>query len=366
MAKQSKNLPAEVAETETELEVLDAGPPEPPEMQLANQIVTARAAMTPQERITENAELVAALAPEIQREHLANIQGKDYMCVGGGIAIANALGFTISVSGITRDQDLGVFEATAEMRNGLTNEVVATAVGYVGDDESRWVNGPKFALLSMTQTRAEAKLCRANFGHLYTIFGAASATPAEEMGGIRDNGPQSPAPRPRKQVASTAKTKAKVAEATPEPGPEPAKAKAKVTLPDSEILDPKIGAKGQDLMVIHSVTHLSSGEGDKAWKVYFAQARGSVTRFASGKKATIQAEVRYATFDEKIAEKLRQMEDTGIEIGIDWVQAKTKKGKGLRINKIMNADDVTANHGGSPDVVTKGDIDKTLDNDIPF
>ena len=366
MAKQAKNLPA-VAETETELEVLDAGPPEPPAMQLANQIVTARAAMTPQERITENAELVVALAPEIQREHLANIQGKEYMCVGGGIAIANALGFTISVSGITRDQDLGVFEATAEMRNGLTNEVVATAVGYVGDDESRWVNGPKFALLSMTQTRAEAKLCRANFGHLYTIFGAASATPAEEMGGIRDNGPQSPAPRPRKQVASAAKTKAKVVEATPEPAPEPAKAKAKV--PDnSEILDPKIGAKGQDLMVIHSVTHLSSGEGDKAWKVYFVQARGSVTRFASGKKATIQAEVRYATFDEKIAEKLRQMEDTGIEIGIDWVQAKTKKGKGLRINKVLNADDVTANHGGSPDVVTTADIDKTLDldNDLPF
>jgi len=96
------------------------------------------------------------------------------------------------------------------------------------------------------------------------------------------------------------------------------------------------------------------------------QARGSVTRFASGKKATIQAEVRYATFDEKIAEKLRQMEDTGIEIGIDWVQAKTKKGKGLRINKIMNADDVTANHGGSPDVVSTADIDKALDDDLPF
>ena len=365
MAKQTKNLPA-VAETETELEVLDAGPPEPPAMQLANQIVTARAAMTPQERITENAELVAALAPEIQREHLANIQGKDYMCVGGGIAIANALGFTISVSGITRDQDLGVFEATAEMRNGLTNEVVATAVGYVGDDESRWVNGPKFALLSMTQTRAEAKLCRANFGHLYTIFGAASATPAEEMGGIRDNGPQSPAPQPRKQVASAAKTKAKTVQPAPEPAPEPAKAK----VPDnSEILDPKIGVGGQDLMVIHSVTNQSSPEGArKPWKVYFVQARGSVTRFALGKTAKIQAEVRYATFDQKIADKLISMTDTNLEIGIDWEMARTSKGKGLRINSILNADDVTANHGGSPDVVTTADIDKTLDldNDLPF
>ena len=105
------------------------------------------------------------------------------------------------------------------MTNGLTDQVVATAVGYVGDDEDRWVQGPKFALLSMTQTRAEAKLCRINFGHLYTLLGASTATPAEEMMGVEFH--DSPA-RPARQAQAPAR--APVAATTadvPDPSDDP-------------------------------------------------------------------------------------------------------------------------------------------------
>ena len=156
------------------------------------EVLDSRSKLTPQDRIKQNEELVRVLAPEVQREHLQNVQGKEYMCVGGGIAIANGMGFTISVSEVTFDKDLGVYSAVARMTDGV---VESSAIGYVGDDEARWVRGPKFALMSMTQTRAIAKLCRANFGHLYTLLGAASATPAEEMSAVPTSTESSLPPR---------------------------------------------------------------------------------------------------------------------------------------------------------------------------
>jgi len=156
-----------------------------------------RANMTPTERIKENEELVRVLAPAIKREHLANISGKAFMCVGGGIAIANAMGFTISVTEVIFNKELGCYQSMAHMHNGITGDQVAFAAGHVGDDEDRWINGPKFALLSMTQTRAIAKLLRANFGHLYVLLGASESTPAEEMSSIGTRGEQ-----PRRQATA--------------------------------------------------------------------------------------------------------------------------------------------------------------------
>ena len=114
------------------------------------------AALTPTERIERNKEMISVLAPIIQKHHLSSIQGKQYMNVGGGIAVANALGYAVSVSEVVYDKDMGVFKATAELRDANTGVFVASAVGYVGDDEKRWSKGPVSAKLSMTQTRAEA------------------------------------------------------------------------------------------------------------------------------------------------------------------------------------------------------------------
>jgi hypothetical protein len=157
--------------------------------------------LTPMERIERNKELIGVLSPIIKDHHLANIQGKNYMCVGGGIAVANAMGYAVSVSEVTYDKAMAVYQATAELRDSTTGVLVATAVGYVGDDEARWAKGPAYARLSMTQTRAEAKLLRANFGSVYVLLGASTDTPAEEMSGVvtqggTDKAPPSP---PRKK-----------------------------------------------------------------------------------------------------------------------------------------------------------------------
>ena len=165
-----------------------------------NHMVHAEPEATPQERMLRNQQLITMLAPEIKAKHLANIQGKNHMCVAGGIAIANCLGYTVSVGEVECNESLGVTSAKAELHDS-DGKVVAYAFGYVGDDEKRWVTGPKFARLSMTQTRAEAKLCRVNFGHMYTMLGASSDTPAEEMHGVQGVIEKpAPAPKPRPVV----------------------------------------------------------------------------------------------------------------------------------------------------------------------
>jgi len=145
--------------------------------------------LSPQQMIQQNGDLVRMLAPEIQSHHLANIQGKSYMCVGGGIAIANSQGYTISVGDVIEDTSAGRWKARASLHNNMTGAEVAFAWGYVYDDEQRWMGGPKAARDSMTQTRAQAKMCRANFGHLYVLMGAATATPAEEMQMVQATAP---------------------------------------------------------------------------------------------------------------------------------------------------------------------------------
>ena len=217
-----------------------------------------RALMSPQERIKQNADLVKLLAPEIKAQHLMCIQGRNYMCVGGGICIANAMGFAVSVSDVKYDSELGAHKARATMTDGLVN---AGATGYVGDDETKWVSGPKYALYSMTQTRAEAKLCRINFGHLYTLFGADSATPAEEMMGVQAAPVSRPAP---KKKAAKKVTKKAAQKSAP-----PAQAEAdEAQAPGGD--NPREDNRGNAVFEIEDVTHEvvthAKGEFDK-WNI---------------------------------------------------------------------------------------------------
>jgi hypothetical protein len=140
--------------------------------------------LSPQDRIEQNKDLIKALAPQVQKYHLSNIGGKAYMNVGGGIAVANAMGYSISVGDVIEDKAKECFKAVATLHCSVTGAKIAEAVGYVGFDEDRWMKAPTYARLSMTQTRAEAKLCAANFRSVYTMLGAASDTPAEEMAGV--------------------------------------------------------------------------------------------------------------------------------------------------------------------------------------
>ena len=155
------------------------------------------APLTIAQRLQANQQLVATLAPEIQTYHLEIIQGKPYMKVAGGIAIAQALGFAISVGPVEmgKDADGEWYAAVATLTDIVSGMKVAEATGYLGKGEGDWSSKPIAAQRSMCQTRAEAKLCRANFGSIYTLLGADSDTPAEEMQTVA---------QPAKQVTNTA------------------------------------------------------------------------------------------------------------------------------------------------------------------
>lgn len=148
-----------------------------------------------QERIVENRELIKALAPQIKKHHLLDSgKAEKYMKVGGGMAIAQTLGFTVSVDDteyFPTGDEVPYYRAKAWLlRDG---QKVAWAMGYLGMDEPRWAASQLYAKKSMCQTRAVAKLCRINFGALYILLGATSDTPAEEMTFAEQGTPTSPA-----------------------------------------------------------------------------------------------------------------------------------------------------------------------------
>jgi len=146
-------------------------------------------------RIEANKRVIGLLAPELQKHHLLELNGQRYMRVAGGIALAQALGFTISVGDVVRSEDAdGAWLACkAELKDVSSGLVVAEATGYVGFDEQQWATATRAARMSMTQTRAIAKLCRSNFGAMYTLLGATKDTPAEEMTAVA---PETPAAAP--------------------------------------------------------------------------------------------------------------------------------------------------------------------------
>ena len=67
--------------------------------------------------------------------------------------------------------------------------VLATAEGFVGDDEPMWKKRPMYARRAMAQTRASSRVCRSAFAHVVVLIDKdLGTTPAEEMQGVVDNG----------------------------------------------------------------------------------------------------------------------------------------------------------------------------------
>ena len=156
------------------------------------------------ERLAENKALITALAPQIQAHHLMEVEGHTYVRVAGGIALAEALGYAISVGPVRMDREADeypIYVSSATLIDRSSGVVIATAEGYLGMDERRWASAPIYARRSMCQTRAVAKLCRINFGSMYIMLGASSDTPAEE---IPDRAPaqQAHLPVPTRQQQS--------------------------------------------------------------------------------------------------------------------------------------------------------------------
>lgn len=132
----------------------------------------------------------ASICKDIVVQTATTIQGRKYVGVEGWQAIAIAHGCAAG----SRDVEAvpGGVRAIGEVRRMLDGVVIATAEGFVGEDEPTWYGGqmrgktlPKradYAIRAMAQTRAISRACRSAFAHVVVMMNAGLATtPAEEV-----------------------------------------------------------------------------------------------------------------------------------------------------------------------------------------
>jgi hypothetical protein len=135
-------------------------------------------------RVATNA---ATLCAEIVKATATKIQGKKYVQVEGWLSIAAAHGCLVSIAKVEKVD--GGISATAELRRHSDGLVLATAEGFVGDDERTWANRPMYARRAMAQTRASSRVCRSAFAHVVVLIDRdLGTTPAEEMQGVIEHG----------------------------------------------------------------------------------------------------------------------------------------------------------------------------------
>lgn len=135
---------------------------------------------------------VAGVCREIVLKTAQSIQGRKYVRVEGWQAIATAYGCIASA----RDVEVvpGGIRAIGEVRRVSDGVVLATAEGFVGDDEKTWASRPVYARRAMAQTRSLSRACRSAFAFVVVLIDAdLSTTPAEEMEGLSERQPP-PAP----------------------------------------------------------------------------------------------------------------------------------------------------------------------------
>ena len=171
---------------------------------------------------------VAGLCKEIVLKTAMEIQGRKYVKVEGWQSIATAHGCTASARDVERVE--GGVRAIGEIRRMSDGVVIATAEGFVGEDEPTWFGGPDkawdkinrcfkevtrekrpdYAIRAMCQTRAISRACRTAFAHVVVLMDSnLSTTPAEEVpiGGFNDE-PAKPAHNPQepRKVTEAAQT----------------------------------------------------------------------------------------------------------------------------------------------------------------
>src|SRR5690348_16059169 len=128
----------------------------------------------------------ASLCREVVKNTAMKIQGRKYVRAEGWLSIAVAHGCVVSVRDV--EQIDGGIRAIAELRRLADQSLIATAEGFVGDDEPLWAKRPMYARRAMAQTRASSRVCRTVFAHVVVMIDASlGTTPAEEMMGIEVN-----------------------------------------------------------------------------------------------------------------------------------------------------------------------------------
>lgn len=223
---------------------------------------------------------VAGVSKEIVMKTALTIQGRKYVRVEGWQAIAVAHGCAASSKDVERVE--GGYRAIGEIRRMADGMVIATAEGFVGDDEAKtWAMRPEYAKRAMAQTRAISRACRSAFAHVVVLIDSnLSTTPAEEVpdGGFdnaHDIPPQTQTPQPK---------------AAPEPPP----AGAAAPKPASARVDTvKLGNFTSVECCLLEYKEVNSKPGvAKPWTAWFCQFADDTKEFEAG------------TFDRKIGEKL--------------------------------------------------------------
>ena len=140
---------------------------------------------------------VAGVCSEIVKRTAQTIQGRKYVKVEGWQSIAAAYGCVASSTDVEK-VDGGV-RAIGRLHRVSDGALVASAEGFVGEDETTWYGGegiaygkpkmlpkrPDYAIRAMAQTRAISRVCRSAFAFVVVLIdGDMSTTPAEEMAGV--------------------------------------------------------------------------------------------------------------------------------------------------------------------------------------
>jgi len=110
----------------------------------------------------------------------------------------------------------------AYLKRDSDGAILSTAFGFVGDDESKWSEGPQHSREGMVQTRAMSRVIANKFRFIAVLMQIEnlSTTPAEEMPGYAGGSGNDAAPAGRKSIASKpgksvqSKPKAKQTEVT--------------------------------------------------------------------------------------------------------------------------------------------------------
>jgi hypothetical protein len=143
---------------------------------------------------------VAGVCREIVMKTAMDLQGKKYVKVEGWQSIAVAFGCVASSRNVERVA--GGFRSIGEIRRMSDGAVIATAEGFVSEDEPVWFGGgmnkktgkpyerrPESAIRAMAQTRSISRACRSAFSFIVTLIdGKLSTTPAEEMDFVEGEG----------------------------------------------------------------------------------------------------------------------------------------------------------------------------------
>jgi len=127
--------------------------------------------------LMHRAKNVADVCREVVEKLAIRIKGKKYLPVEAWQTIAAAYGFAAGARDVVRAPT--GWSAVGELRRISDGLVIATAEGFVGDDE-KW--GAEYACRAKAQTRAISRVCRSAFAFVVVLISKDLATtPAEEM-----------------------------------------------------------------------------------------------------------------------------------------------------------------------------------------